>query len=257
MPGLTTPRPGKADLSVNRRTFLRAAGTAGLFGAVRGVERPSASPLSVRVWFTERASGYDGLTSRVEGYLERALERARGPVSVSFGGVVTVDASERRDLFERGWPLRVLGGAVGASSLSPVRDVNVLVTDGTPHRTPAGHGVPHAAVVSGARALARAPAPDSVSSPAPYTVPTAVVQLLLHEVGHALGLTHDHGRVVERGDSVVVSPMVAGYAWTDLDDQDHRFGRENVCGTPYAAVGGKRRRLALAYGPCASRELRS
>jgi len=65
-------------------------------------------------------------------------------------------------------------------------------------QAPTGYGVPHIASVGGARHLAALESFDDVVTDdaraiAPNTTPVRTMQVLLHEIGHALGLNHEDG----------------------------------------------------------------
>lgn len=238
---------------MRRRGFLLAAGTASFGGAAWHSSRGPRETLEVRAWFTEGAAAHERLGERVSGYLREALAPACESVEFSLGGVLDVGAEHGRTLLARRWPRLVVEGALGVGPVEPATDVNLLVTDGDPRVRPAGYGLSNVAAITGARHLAGAPRREAVDGPVPYSTGGVVAQLLLHETGHALGLSHDHGTVTVDGDVAVASPMVGGYAWSD--------GREagsaaNACGRSLAGDAADRR-LGLTYGACARDALRS
>jgi len=238
---------------VNRRQFLAATGIVGSLGLVRTSRGGGKRALSVLVWCSERAASYDGVESRVAGYLDRALGAVRDDVEVVAGGrPIPLEAEGGATLMEVRWPGMVLSGGAGHGPVDRTGDLNVLITDGDPRGWPAGYGMRGIAAVGGARLLSAMPPADDTPPVVPYSAPAAIAQLVLHECGHALGLEHAHGRVAYDGDAVVVSPMIGGYAWAD-DERRRRYLPDdgNVCGGPILPAGDRRRLLGLEYGPCA------
>lgn len=76
-------------------------------------------------------------------------------------------------------------------------------------------------------------------------------QLLLHELGHALGLRHRDGTITIDGERAVVSPMVSGYAWESPAVRRDQFDFDaNACGSDYPSVDGKEPWLSLRYRSC-------
>lgn len=237
---------------VKRRTFLGSLGLVGSIGVEAAARSKRATPLRVVVWFSERATRYDGLRTRITGYLERALAPTNVGVRVSFGDrPIPLDEEQGADLMAVEWPRRVLTGTLGLGSIGVTGDVTLLITDGDPSSRPAGYGMSAVAAMTGARLLAKMPPPDETPTVVPPTGPAVITQLLLHECGHALGLGHRHGTVTVSGDEVIASPMVGAYAWAHEDVRRRQLGRgTNVCGRPYPVPGSRNRRLRLEYGPC-------
>lgn len=251
---------------MNRRTFLGAVGSTASVGALAYASRDPVDTLAVRVWRSERAAGYDGVRERIRGYLERFLDLPFWSLELSFGGTVPVGHEDGARVTTRGeWPLRLAGGLVGATERDPVADVNLLVTDGGMAEAPTGYGLPHVASVGGARHLAALAPVDELSATAavaddadasvdhrivPLTTPTRTMQVLLHEVGHALGLDHDHGVVFRSGEAVVATPMLSTYAFSSSYDGDR-----SACGTAYPDTAGRDRAIALSFSGCARRRL--
>ncbi|APW99249.1 peptidase M10A and M12B matrixin and adamalysin [Halobiforma lacisalsi AJ5] len=259
---------------MNRRTFLGAVGSAASIGAFAYTrhDRSTVDTLAVRVWRSERAAGYDGVRERIREYLERFLDLPYWSLELSFGGTVAVAHEDGARVTTRGeWPLTLAGGLVGASDLEPVADVNLLVTDGGMVDAPTGYGLPHVASVGGARHLAALEPIDELPATAsnaedaedveavdtsvdhpivPLTTSTRTMQVLLHEVGHALGLDHDHGVVFRSGGTVVATPMLSTYAFSSSYDGDR-----SACGAPYPATTGRDRAITLSFSGCARRRL--
>jgi hypothetical protein len=238
---------------VKRRTFLAAAGAVGI-GAL-GYGRGSGGPLVVRIWFSERAASYDGLQPRVEEYVGRALADAVGPVEVTFGESVAVSSEDAYRLVTSAeWPRLLLERLLQGDG--PVRGVNLLVTDGDMRTAPTGAGFRHLAAVGGAQTLADLPPADRIPSIVDRSEQMRIAQVLLHEIGHALGLSHDHGAIEVTDDGPVVTPMVSSYAWAPEAVRRSQFDYEsNACGAPYPIVTPENARLSLRYSECARREL--
>ena len=221
----------------------------GAFG--RGVFAADDAP-RIRVWLSDRAAEYDDLGSRVSGYLESALAPVEDDVRVAMAEeTVTLPAEDGRQILARHWPRRVVEGAVGGD-VDPTTGVNLLVTDGDPTEQPAGYGHRHVAAATGARHIAgmdpAAETPDDIR----YSVAGVATQLLLHECGHALGLTHAHGSATVTDERVVASPMVGSYLWRPAEVRERYLDETNACGDPLPppTVEGERR-LGLQYSPCA------
>lgn len=239
---------------MNRRRFLLlGAGTVGGAGLAHAGERALDGRIDVAVWFSEAAAAYDGIRSRTAGYLRRALEGLGGAVSVSVRGTVEVSTEDGYGVTASGeWPSKLATGAV-----APDDDVNLLVTDGEMAASPTGIGFPHVASVGGARHVARMPPPSETDPVVDFSRPALVTQIVVHECGHALGLRHNDGAVLDRGDHVVVTPMVSGYVWAEESVRDRRFDYEtNACGAAYHDVSGRDVRLDLTFSSCARRRFR-
>ena len=237
---------------MNRRAFLAGCGAVASVGAFgRGVFAVEDS-LRIRVWLSDRAAEYDDLGSRVSGYLKSALAPVEDDVRVAMAEeTVTLPAEDGRQILARHWPRRVIEGAVGGE-VDPTTGVNLLVTDGDPTEQPAGYGHRHVAAATGARYIAgidpAAETPDDIR----YSVAGVATQLLLHECGHALGLTHAHGSATVTDERVVASPMVGSYLWRPAEVRERYLDDTNACGDPLPppTVEGERR-LGLRYSPCA------
>lgn len=244
---------------MNRRTFLGGLGLVGSAGVVAAGRSLASTPLEVVVWFSEGAATYEGLRPIVAGYLGRALEGAGVEASVVFGDrPIPLEREQGAHLLSVEWPERVLGGTLGLGSIDETGDVTLLITDGDPASRPAGYGMTAVGALTGARLLAEMPPPATTPTVVAPTGPAVIAQLLLHECGHALGLTHGHGTVAVEGDAVVATPMIGRYAWASTGVREHQVGRsEDRCGSSYPATGGRSRRLQLHYGSCSRRAIRA
>ncbi|MFC6939684.1 peptidase M10A and M12B matrixin and adamalysin [Salinirubellus sp. GCM10025818] len=239
---------------MNRRRFLAlGVGTVGGLGLTHTGERALDGRIDAKVWLSEAAASYDGIRPRLVGYVRRALDGVRGEVSVSIGGTVDVGTEDGYRVTASGeWPSKFATGAV-----TPADDVNVLVTDGDMHTSPTGVGLPHIASVGGARHVARMSLPSETPDVVDFSKPALVTQIVIHECGHALGLRHNDGTVVEREDHVVVTPMVSSYIWAEESVRDRQFDYEtSACGEPYPRVRRRDARLDLTFSPCARHRLR-
>lgn len=241
---------------MKRRRVLLGAGGLFSLGFARWVANPPGGTLSIRIWMTEGAASYPTSRDRAVEYLRRALATTGHELDFSFGESPQRFGASDRDVERNAWPERVLEGVVGLSSIDPVADVNLLLTDGGITGPTAGYAFDHVAAVPGARFLAEM-APAEPSPPVfDHTVPAAITQLLIHEVGHALGLDHGHGSISTDASTVTVSPMVSGYAWAP---EDVRLDQLDVpiCGDEVPTTEGRHRRLSMRFSPCAEQAVRS
>lgn len=243
---------------VNRRRFLTAACTSACVGGLWYGYRPPRESIECRFWLSDRAGPDRAVADRIAAYVERALEVAYREVDVSYGGVVAVEREDGYAVMTSGeWPRRVVGGHLTDTDVDPATDVNLLVTDGPIGRTPIGAGIPHLASVGGARYLGEAPARDEFDVVLPYANGTRAMQVLLHEVGHALGLEHEHGGIEARDGATVASPMVSAYAWADDPASRREFDAdESACGRTYPGDRDGERSLSFEFSGCARSALR-
>ncbi len=231
---------------MNRRSFLKLCAHTGTVGTLLERYGSDDGSLDVRVWLSERAASRGPVAERATGYLDRTLGAVRDDVTVTAGGTVSVSREHGYDVVVSGeWPGKLAVGAADGD-VSPVDDVNLLVTDGPMDSAPTGGGRAHIAAVGGARYLAAMPPVSDVSPVVRYSRPARVMQVLLHEAGHALGLTHDQGSVRTHGDAAVATPMIGNYAWTEGYDPS-----TGACGT-VSGLDADRRRLSFLFSECAA-----
>ncbi|MFP8891658.1 peptidase M10A and M12B matrixin and adamalysin [Natrialbaceae archaeon A-CW2] len=236
---------------MKRRTFLGTLGALSSLGTLHYTTREPVSKLEVRFFLSEGASDYPGIESRVSAYLEGALEYPFWSVDVSMGGIVSTPTEDGADPVRTGrWPLTVGAGVTGMGNANPARDVNVLITDGQMSTAPTGYAIPHVASVGGARHLASLDVPTDFDGYDGYTRPALTAQILLHEVGHTLGLRHEHGHIERHDGKTAVTPMVSAYAWDDEFD-----ATSCRCGTTYPTDRDTGRLLSHRFSDCALERL--
>jgi len=244
---------------VKRRSVLAAIGSLGSLGALHYTTRPRPDTLEVRFWLSEHAAQYD-IVETIQAYLEWALDYDFWSVDVSYGGHQVLEREQGAWPVRSGrWPLRVGAGGVGADTVETARDVNLLVTAGEMNQAPTGYAMPHIASVGGAQYL-EALGPPVEQSIRPYTRSNFSMQVLLHEVGHTLGLQHDHGTIFKQGPTTVATPMVSAYAWDDEFQATH-----SRCGDAYVPrdqreetrEGRPARAISLEFSSCSRDRLSS
>lgn len=245
---------------MKRRAFLGTVGSLTSVGTLAYTTREPVDALEVGVWFSPAAARYDGVGARIRDYLEAILGLEYWTLELSIGGTVDVSTEDGAAVTTGGeWPLALADGAIGRRDVSPAADVNLLVTDGQMQRGPTGYGLPHVASVGGARhiaalepfeALLAAPEADADRWIVPNEAPTRSMQILVHEIGHALGLGHEHGVSFRDGDAIVATPMLSSYAWNGEYDAER-----SACGRDHPDPADRARKLSLAFSACARREL--
>lgn len=245
---------------MKRRALLGAVGSAASVGTLAYTTRDPVETLEVRFWLSKQAARYDGVSERIREYLRRMLDLEYWSLDISTGGTVDVSIEDGARVTTQGeWPAAIAAGTVGQRDVSPVPDVNLLVTDGGMTEAPTGYGLPNVASVGGARHIAALEPFDELLSMegvdvdrwiVPNETRIRTIQILAHEVGHTLGLKHGHGASFVYGDAIVATPMLSSYAWTSGYDAD-----QTLCGTSYPDPSGRTRKLSLAFSTCARREL--
>ncbi|MFC6769849.1 peptidase M10A and M12B matrixin and adamalysin [Natrinema soli] len=241
---------------MKRRVFLGTVGSTASLGTLAYATRGASDTLEVRIWLSERAATYDGVTDRIRSYLDETLAFEYWSLEASIGGTVSVSTEDAAHLTRRGeWPMAVASGTLGGRDLEPASDVNLLVTDGGMERAPTGYGVPHIASVGGARHLAALESLDDVVTGdarviAPNTTPVRTMQVLLHEIGHALGLNHEDGAAFVYDGALTATPMLSSYVWDPEYESD-----ASPCGSAIPAPADRKRALSFAFSSCARRRL--
>jgi hypothetical protein len=241
---------------VKRRTVLSGVSAVLSLGLADRTTRSPAAPLTVRIWQTEGAANQPTSRERAAGYVRAALTATGQEVDLSFGDEPLQFEASDRHVEREAWPKRVLAGVADGSSVEPVRDVNLLLTDGAVSRPTAGYAYDHVAAVPGARFLRELPPAEASPPVVDYSPPTAVAQLLVHEVGHALGLAHHPGSITADDETVTVSPMVGGYAWAPETVRSDQLPA-GICRGESVKVQDRRRRLSMRFAPCAERAIQS
>lgn len=245
---------------MNRRAFLGAVGSVASLGTLAYATRSPIDTLEVRVWLSEQAATYGSVEKRILEYVDRVLDLEYWSLDCSIGGTVPVSTEDGARVTTRGeWPLAVTAGAVGAVDIEPAAHVNLLVTDGGMREAPTGYGLPRIASVGGARHIDSLPPFDELVTTdpdrdgrwiVPLTTPARTMQVLVHEIGHALGLEHSHGVAFRDGETVIATPMISTYAFSSESDIDRC-----QCGAVYPETKGPKRALSLAFSTCSHREL--
>lgn len=241
---------------MKRRAFLGTVGSMVSLGTLAYATRGTSDTLEVRIWLSERAATYDGVTDRIRSYLDETLALEYWTLETSIGGTVSVSTEDAARLTRRGeWPAAVAAGTLGGRDLEPASDVNLLVTDGGMERAPTGYGVPHIASVGGARHIAALESfddavTDDARAIAPNTTPVRTMQVLLHEIGHTLGLNHEDGVAFVYDGALVATPMLGSYAWDPQYEGD-----TSPCGTAIPASDDRKQTLSFAFSACSRRRL--
>lgn len=139
----------------------------------------------------------------------------------------------------------VARGALGLGGGTPARDVNLFVSGGPLATEVAGFARMHAATVPAAHRFAELAPVGTSEAVLKFSTDAALVQLLFHETGHAIGLHYRHGRVSLRNGLSIASPMVGAYAW-----RSNARG-PSTCGARIVAPDRGERMHSPRYSDCA------
>ncbi|MFP9192249.1 peptidase M10A and M12B matrixin and adamalysin [Natronosalvus vescus] len=236
---------------MKRRAFIAGVGSVGTLGGIRYATRDPVTELEVGFWMSEGAAQYDTVVDRVTEYLELALGLDFWTVTITYGGTIPVESEDGVRPVRRGrWPAQVAMGAMGPGSLESAVDANVLVTDGQMRQAPTGIAIPHVASVGGARYIDQLDPPSETPDPDAYSLPSLSIQVLIHEIGHTLGLRHGHGTVYQTDEGTVATPMVSAYAWDSSFETT-----ESLCGDSYETQPVSPRLLTYQFSSCARERL--
>lgn len=241
---------------MKRRHVLGSIGLAASGSLLGYASRETGETVRVRVFRSERAGTHDSLLRNVTAVLDVAFDLPFWELDVSDGGVVAIDREHAASAVTSGeWPSLVGRGVIGSGSVEPVWDVNLLVTAGRMDEGPTGYGLPHVAAVGGAQHISKLDPAAVGTRPVSLSRPTFSAHVLVHEVGHALGLAHDHGAVYRTDGASVATPMLSTYAWSDDFDLTR-----SCCCEPYPPAGTSsdtERRLQFRFSECARKHLRT
>ncbi|RZV10849.1 hypothetical protein BDK88_2048 [Natrinema hispanicum] len=195
---------------VNRRAFLGTVGSTVSLGTLAYTTRGASDTLEIRVWLSEQATTYDGVAERIREYLTATLSLEYWTLAVSTGGTVSVSSEDAARLTSRGeWPMAVATGALGGRELEPgLRTSTCWSRTGAWKRHPPATAfhTSHRSVerdISLPSSRSKRLVDDGPRSISPNTMPAHTMHVLLHEIGHALGLGHKHGTAFVDGDTVV------------------------------------------------------
>lgn len=238
---------------MKRRRVLAGLGGVGSLSLLWGGIQFSNRPVRIRYWLSPGAARVAD-HGRLVDYVEVALEPAMREIEVSYGGIVPVNVEHGYEVMQSGeWPLRLITG--NRSGSGPVPDANLLITDGPLGPDPPGFARGPFASIGGARHLEGMPDRDEVDDVVQHDATMYTLQIFLHELGHTLGLDHEHGTIDEVEEGHVASPMVSGYAWQPSSTQFS--ADQSHCGQPYPTSADGDRYLSLSFSECALATLRS
>jgi len=235
--------------------FLGTVGSTASFGTLAYATRRTSDTLEVRIWLSEQAATYDGVGDRIRSYLDETLSLEYWTLEASIGGTVSVSTEDAARLTRRGV---ARGSRVGDARRAQPRARVGRQPAGDRRgmkQAPTGYGVPHIASVGGARHLAALESFDDVVTDdaraiAPNTTPVRTMQVLLHEIGHALGLNHEDGVAFVSDGALTATPMLSSYAW----DPEYKSDA-SPCGSAIPAAADRKRTLSFAFSTCARRRL--
>ena len=238
---------------MDRRRFLACFGGLGALPVLANGAGTVERTVRIRYWLSPGAAGVVDHERLLE-YVDAALTPVLASYDISYGGVAPVTVEGGSEVMRSGeWPTRLITGM--RPSTGPVPDANLLLTAGPLGPDPPGFARGAFAAAAGAHHLADLPPRDEIDDVVEFSSAMYAIQIFIHELGHTLGLAHDHGTIQQVNDGHVASPMVSGYAWNPSSEQ---FAFEHShCGDPYPVPADGDRYLSLRFSDCAASELRS
>ena len=227
---------------------LACVGTGTIVGKTQ-FDRPDT--VRIRYWLSEKAAEYD-IHHPIKEYVGEAFAPMFESVDVTYGGALAVTTEHGYHVSKVGeWPLNLLRSE--SKGLDTVRDANILITDGPLGPDPLGIARFTFASLGGARHIENAPDRDDIEDVVEFDSSLFVLQVLLHEIGHTLGLHHEHGTIDRVSDGIVASPMVSAYAWLEPSEQFN--ANQSVCHQQYPQDREGNRYLSFEFADCARREI--